>query len=231
VINTIYKPPLDCGLDLIYCDDALVMVNKPSGLLSVPGRGPDKSDNLAARVQNRFPGTFSVHRLDMGTSGLIMFARSKDMHRKLSLLFRERQVSKCYVALVAGHVGSTAGEVDLPLVSDWPNRPRQKVDFGIGKPSLTLYQLLEFTKIPFRSSTQPDSQGIDASRIELKPLTGHTHQLRAHMAAIGHPIIGDELYGEAAGIGAKRLLLHSRLLSFAHPLSGKTLTLTCEPPF
>jgi len=231
VINAIYKPPLDCGLDLIYCDDALIMVNKPSGLLSVPGRGPDKSDNLATRVQKMFPGTFSVHRLDMGTSGLIMFARSKDMHRRLSLLFSERQIDKCYVALVAGHVGSTAGEIDLPLVSDWPNRPRQIVDFGFGKPSISLYRLLEFTKLPFRSSTQPGNQGFDASRIELKPLTGRTHQLRAHMAAIGHPIIGDELYGETVDIGTKRLLLHSRLLSFTHPLSGKKISLTCEPPF
>jgi tRNA pseudouridine32 synthase/23S rRNA pseudouridine746 synthase len=207
------------------------MVNKPAGLLSVAGRGADKADSLARRVQNEFPDAFSVHRLDMNTSGLLVFARSKEMHRRLSRLFRERRVNKCYVALVAGHVGFTAGEVDLPLASDWPNRPRQKVDFAVGKSSITRYRLLEYMEIPFLPSMQQDKRGYDASRVELEPLTGRTHQLRVHMAAIGHPIIGDALYGEEAGSRAGRLLLHSQLLSFVHPLSGEPLTLTCEPPF
>jgi tRNA pseudouridine32 synthase / 23S rRNA pseudouridine746 synthase len=195
------------------------MVNKPAGLLSVPGRGADKADNLASRVQNEFPGAFSVHRLDMGTSGLLVFARNQDMQRRLSLLFRERRVNKCYVALVAGQVRFTAGEVDLPLVPDWPDRPRQKVDFASGKPSLTRYRVLAH------------DAAMNTSRVELEPVTGRTHQLRVHMAAIGHPIIGDLLYGEDTGSNAGRLLLHSRLLSFTHPLSGEPLTLTCEPPF
>jgi tRNA pseudouridine32 synthase / 23S rRNA pseudouridine746 synthase len=226
-----YNPPRDSGLDLVYCDDAVLIVNKPAGLLSVPGRGADKADNLATRVQNEFPDAFSVHRLDMSTSGLLVFARSEAMHRRLSLLFLERRVNKGYVALVAGHVGFTAGEVDLPLVSDWPNRPRQKVDFAIGKHSLTRYRLLEYTEIPILPSIQQCKRGFDGSRVELEPVTGRTHQLRVHMAAIGHPIIGDVLYGEEAGSKAARLLLHSRLLSFAHPVTGKPLTLTCEPPF
>jgi tRNA pseudouridine32 synthase/23S rRNA pseudouridine746 synthase len=207
------------------------MVNKPAGLLSVPGRGTDKADSLAARVQNEFPDAFSVHRLDMGTSGLLVFARSKDMQRRLSLLFRERRMNKCYVALVTGQVLSSAGEVDLPLVSDWPNRPRQKVDFAFGRPSLTRYRLLEYTEFSVPPSVQYGKRSIDASRVELEPVTGRTHQLRVHMAAIGHPIIGDKLYGKDSGCMAGRLLLHSRLLSFTHPLSGKRMTLTCEPPF
>jgi tRNA pseudouridine32 synthase / 23S rRNA pseudouridine746 synthase len=231
VPQSTYNLPRDSGLGLVYCDDAFLIVNKPAGLLSVPGLGADKADNLVTRVQNEFPAAFSVHRLDMSTSGLLAFARSKDMQRRLSLLFRERRVKKSYVALVAGHLGFTAGEVDLPLVSDWPNRPRQKVDFAIGKPSLTRYRLLEYTESPILRSIQQGQRGVDASRVELEPVTGRTHQLRVHMAAIGHPIIGDALYGEEAGCKAGRLLLHARLLSFAHPLSGKPLTLTCEPPF
>ena len=231
MLQSTYNPPGDYGLDLVYCDDVLLIVNKPAGLLSVPGRGADKADNLTTRVQKEFPGSFSVHRLDMGTSGLLVFARNQDMHRRLSLLFRERRVNKRYVALVAGHVGLAAGEVDLPLVSDWPNRPRQKVDFTSGKPSLTRYRLLEYAEIPIPAYMQQDMRGVGTSRVELEPLTGRTHQLRVHMAAIGHPIIGDQLYGETAGFKAERLLLHSRFLSFIHPLSGEQLAMTCEPPF
>lgn len=226
-----YNPPRDYGLNLVYCDDALLIVNKPAGLLSVPGRGADKEDCLSTRVQNEFPDAFSVHRLDMNTSGLLVFARSKEIHRRLSRLFRERRVNKRYVALVAGHVGITAGEVDLPIVSDWPNRPRQKVDLAFGKHSLTRYRLLEYMEIPIFPAMQRDKCGFDASRVELEPVTGRTHQLRVHMAAIGHPIIGDGLYGREVGCKAGRLLLHSRLLDFPHPLSGEQLNFTCEPPF
>jgi tRNA pseudouridine32 synthase/23S rRNA pseudouridine746 synthase len=231
VTNTTYNPPRNIGLNLIYNDNNIIIVNKPAGLLSVPGRGTDRADCLATRVQNVFSEVFSVHRLDMGTSGLIMFARNKDMHRRLSHLFRERLVSKRYVALLAGHVGSIAGEVDLPLVSDWPNRPLQKVDIVYGRPSLSRYRLLKYTNVTNHSSVQSGKHGIAASRVELEPLTGRTHQLRVHMAAIGHPIIGDVLYGQEAGYKADRLLLHSQLLSFAHPLNGKTITVTCDPPF
>lgn len=207
------------------------MVNKPAGLLSVAGRGADKADCLARRVQNVFPDACSVHRLDMDTSGLLVFARGRDMHRRLSLLFRQRRIYKCYVALVAGHVGCTAGEVDLPLASDWANRPRQKLDFAFGKPSVTRYRLMEYLKIPFPPSMQHDKRRFDASRVELEPLTGRTHQLRVHMAALGHPIIGDALYGAEAGLKAERLQLHSQLLSFIHPRSGEQLSLKCQPPF
>lgn len=195
------------------------MANKPAGLLSVPGRGLDKADSLATRVQKQFPDARSVHRLDMGTSGLLVFARGADMHRRLSRLFRERGVIKCYIAMVTGRVETSQGEVDLPLAPDWPNRPRQKVDFAGGKSSLTRYRVLAHDAV------------MNTSRVELEPVTGRTHQLRVHMAAIGHPILGDTLYGEEAGRKAGRLLLHSRSLGFAHPLSGESLTLTCDLPF
>jgi len=191
----------------------------------------DKTDSLATRVQNEFPDARSVHRLDMSTSGLLVFARGEDMHRRLSHLFRDHGVKKCYIAMVAGRVEITAGEVNLPLGSDWPNRPRQKVDFAIGKPSLTRYRLLTYMKSPIHPSIHQGELGFDTSRVELEPVTGRTHQLRVHMAAIGHPILGDVLYGGESSSGVERLLLHARALSFAHPLSEAPLTLVCEAPF
>ena len=229
--QTSYSPPLDCGLDLVYCDESLLVANKPAGLLSVPGRGQDKADSLTTRVQKEFPDTRCVHRLDMSTSGLLLFARGADMHRRLSCLFRERAVKKFYIAIVSGRVEITAGEIDLPLASDWLNRPRQKVDFTVGKPSLTRYRLLGYMKYPAHASMHLGEPGLSASRVELEPATGRTHQLRVHMAAIGHQVLGDELYGGSVANSAERLLLHARELSFVHPLSEELLTLTSEPPF
>jgi len=209
-----YRPPPDVGLDITHKDDALLVVNKPAGLLSVPGRGADKQDCLSSRVQHEFPTALIVHRLDMATSGLLVFALDKEMQRRLAELFRDRAVAKRYVALVAGTFECTGGEIDLPLAADWPNRPRQKVDFATGKPSLTRYQRL--------------NSHADVSRMELEPLTGRTHQLRVHLAAIGHPIVGDTLYD---GRTAARLMLHANTLSFIHPASGEALHFICEPPF
>ena len=192
------------------------MVNKPAGLLSVPGRGADKLDSLATRAQQKFPEALIVHRLDMCTSGLLVFARGAEMQRRLSMLFRERGIKKSYMAVVAGRIKPAVGEINLPLISDWPNRPLQKVDFDIGKPSRTRYRLLEC------------DAATDTSRVALEPITGRTHQLRVHLAAIGHPILGDALYG---GRKAERVMLHACSLSFAHPLSGELLTMVCEPPF
>ena len=219
MIQSTYDPPPDLGLELIYRDDAFLMVNKPAGLLSVPGRGSDKADSLYTRVRKEFPDAFCIHRLDMNTSGLLVFARGADMHRRLSFMFRERMIKKCYIAIVSGQVESSSGEVDLPLRPDWPNRPKQMVDILGGKCSLTRYRVLAHDAV------------TNTSRVELEPVTGRTHQLRMHMSAIGHPILGDELYGANAGNNADRLLLHSRLLAFTHPLSGKSLTFMCEPPF
>jgi len=226
-----YQPPRDCGLDIVYCDKSLLVANKPAGLLSVPGRGLEKSDNLTTRIQKEYPDARSVHRLDMSTSGLLVFARGADMHQRLSCLFSERAVMKSYIAIVAGRVVTHSGEVDMPLASDWPNRPKQKVDFAAGKSSLTRYRLLAHTESPYQPSIRPGKQVLDASRVELEPVTGRTHQLRVHMAAIGHPVLGDGLYGGNTGSGATRLLLHARKLSFIHPLRPELLTLTAEPPF
>jgi tRNA pseudouridine32 synthase/23S rRNA pseudouridine746 synthase len=231
VSPTLYEPPRDYGLNLIYCDDSLLIVNKPAGLLSVPGRGMDKTDSMTTRVQNEFPEALNVHRLDMSTSGLLVFARGANMHRLLSQLFRERKVHKSYIALVMGKMKITAGEVDLPLGADWPNRPRQKVDFTSGKAALTRYRVLENTNNICRLPLPQYESDCVASRVELKPVTGRTHQLRVHMATMGHPILGDVLYAGYASKAAKRLMLHARGLSFVHPLSEVPLTLISEPPF
>lgn len=215
----IYTPSSNNLPDLIYQDESLLVVNKPAGLLAVPGRGADKQDCLSARIRIEFPDALIVHRLDMATSGLMLFARGVEMQRRLSQMFREREVEKCYVAVVAGGLEPATGEVNLPIIADWPNRPLRKIDVESGKPSLTRYRLLAHDVF------------TDTSRVELEPVTGRTHQLRVHMAAIGHPILGDALYGGAAGASAERLLLHASVLRFLHPLSEAPLGWVCEPPF
>ena len=215
-----YVAPPDSGLDLLHIDDALLVVNKPSGLLSVPGRGVGKDDCLVSRVQAVYPEVLSVHRLDMETSGLMVLARSKEMHRALSILFQNREVEKRYVAVVDGELEKASGEIDLPLITDWPNRPLQKVDHETGKPSLTRYRGLNH------------DPGSNSTRLELEPHTGRSHQLRVHLMSLGHPILGDLLYASPA-LQAKstRLLLHADFLSFMHPLSGERLAFSCLAPF
>jgi tRNA pseudouridine32 synthase/23S rRNA pseudouridine746 synthase len=202
-------------LDLVYSDDSFLVVNKPAGLLAVPGRGAGKQDCLSARLQQLFPDALIVHRLDMSTSGLMVFARGTEMQRRLSLMFQERQVEKRYVAMVAGKLEPETGEVSLPIAADWPNRPLRKIDAETGKPSLTQYRTVNIDGA--------------ASRVELEPVTGRTHQLRVHMAAIGHPILGDALYGNASS--ASRLLLHATTLGLSHPLTGAALHFVSSAPF
>lgn len=218
-------------LDAVYRDESLLVVNKPAGLLAVPGRGPDKQDCLSARLQSVFPDALVVHRLDMATSGLMVFARGIEMQRRLSQMFREREVEKRYVAVVAGGMAQEHGEVELPLICDWPNRPRQKVDAALGKPSLTRYQVLSHENAVRPGLVEGLSPigSIKVSRVELEPVTGRTHQLRVHMAAIGHSILGDALYGDATS--APRLLLHASSLSFMHPVNGVPLNFASAPPF
>ena len=201
-------------MDFAFQDDHLLIVNKPAGLLSVPGRGEDKQDCLSARIQQLFPDALVVHRLDMATSGLMVFARGEAMQRELSQMFREREVTKRYVALVAGVLEHEVGEIDLPLIVDWPNRPKSKVDHESGKPSLTRYRLLSIED--------------GDSRVELEPITGRTHQLRLHLASIGHPIIGDTLYD---GRSAERLMLHATRLAFDHPITAKPLYFKSGAPY
>lgn len=206
-----YIPPAG-KLELFYADEYLLVVNKPAGLLAVPGRGEEKQDCLVARLQKDFPDTRVVHRLDMATSGLMVFARGIDMQRRLSQMFHERRMEKRYVAVVAGKLEPATGQVMLPIAADWPNRPLQKIDMESGKPSLTRYRLLAY------------DVATQTSCVELEPVTGRTHQLRVHMTAIGHSILGDTLYGDAAS--APRLMLHASSLRFTHPSSGTLLNFT-----
>lgn len=205
---------------LIHLDRSLIVANKPTRLLSVPGRGPDKQDCLVSRLQAEFPDALIVHRLDYDTSGLIVLARGKEMHRALSILFQDRKVEKRYVAVVAGKPEPENGEIDLPLIVDWPNRPLHKVDFTDGKPALTRYRVV----------AHDAARGC--SRIALVPETGRTHQLRVHMQALGHPILGDPLYADEKNKGkADRLLLHAEYLAFSHPVTGKRLEYACPAGF
>jgi len=218
--EVIYTPPPDEGLDLIHVDEALIVVNKPEGLLSVPGRGEDRQDCMVHRVQQRFPEALTVHRLDMATSGLLVFARGEAMQRALSVLFQDRQVNKRYVAVVQGLLAPDHGEVNLPLIADWPNRPRQMVCFERGKPSQTLYEVL--VRDPLK----------DETRVALTPVTGRSHQLRVLMLALGHPMLGDPFYGDAdSQARAPRLLLHAETLSLPHPVSGERESWACAAPF
>lgn len=213
-----YLPPPDTGLQIPYVDDHLVVLNKPAGLLSVPGRGPERADCLLSRAERELGPLYVVHRLDMATSGLMLLARTKQAQSVLGRRFQVRQVDKCYVAVVAGSPPDDAGEVDLPLITDWPNRPRQKVDYETGKPALTRYRVLE--------------RGATSSRVQLEPHTGRSHQLRVHMQQLGCPILGDELYADPAAQGAsERLLLHAMRLRLQHPLNDTWLDIHVPAEF
>jgi tRNA pseudouridine32 synthase/23S rRNA pseudouridine746 synthase len=204
------------SVPIVFADDSLIVVDKPAGMLSVPGRGDDKQDCVASRVQALHADARVVHRLDMATSGLLLLARGASVQRQLGIAFARRQIAKRYVAVVHGHVASPHGEIDLPLAADWPNRPKQKVDADDGKPSLTRYRVL---------ATDAAS---GTSRLALEPVTGRSHQLRVHLLAIGHPIVGDTLYGAASG---GRLMLHACEIALAHPASDVPLRLSSAAPF
>nr|WP_299595578.1 pseudouridine synthase [uncultured Microbulbifer sp.] len=211
-----YNPPTVPFLDVVFSDAHLLVLDKPSGLLTVPGRDPAHKDSLASRAQAEYTDALIVHRLDMDTSGLVVMALGAEVHRQLSKLFQDRQVDKSYLARVWGEPEADEGEVDLPLICDWPNRPRQKVCFESGKPSLTRWQKL-------------DSDG-KTSLLQLTPVTGRSHQLRVHMQAMGYPILGDPFYAHPdAQAAAPRLLLHAQELAFEHPVTGRALNFLCNP--
>ncbi len=210
---------------LVRADDGILVLNKPSGLLAVPGRGEDKQDCLSRRVQARFADALVVHRLDMATSGLMLMARGIGMQRALGRLFERREVYKRYVAVVEGCPAPAPGLdgwrlIDLPIGVDWPRRPLRIIDAAHGKPSQTRWRTLAFDETANRA------------RIELEPLTGRSHQLRVHLQAVGHPILGDALYApEAVRAKAPRLLLHASALRFRHPASGALLDFESTPDF
>lgn len=199
-----------------YLDDHLLVAEKPAGLLSVPGRLPENQDCLVSRLQVLYPDALTVHRLDQVTSGLMLYARGKVMQAALSAQFEKRVVSKRYEAVVQGVIEGDAGEVALPLICDWPNRPRQMVDFERGKPALTRWRVL--------------ARDVEAqrTRVELEPVTGRSHQLRLHMASLGHPIVGDVMYGAQP---AERVQLHACRLQFVHPVSGQVVEFVSKSPF
>ncbi len=201
-------------------DAQLLALNKASGLLSVPGKGEAGRHNLLAQAQVRWPDAAVVHRLDMATSGLMLFARGAAAQRVLSMAFEGRAVQKTYIACVQGLVEPDTGCVEAPLIADWPNRPRQMVDWQHGKRAQTHWRVL--ARDPVRQCT----------RLELEPITGRSHQLRVHLQHLGHPIIGDEFYAPPATSAlAQRLLLHATRLRLVHPASGQALDLHCAAPF
>ncbi|KPZ73024.1 Ribosomal large subunit pseudouridine synthase A [Pseudoalteromonas sp. P1-26] len=213
-----YNPPMTPYLSIVYQDDDLLIVNKPSGLLTVPGKDPKHADCLIARINRVFPTAKIVHRLDMATSGIICLAMHKEAHRNLSIQFQDRKTAKRYIARVFGKLEQETGSVDLPIICDWPNRPKQMVDHDNGKPSLTHFKVLEYEQ--------------NATRVELTPITGRSHQLRVHMLSLGHPILGDKLYAHPEAFAmAPRLQLHAEMLTLAHPASGETLIFEAAPEF
>lgn len=208
----------DAPIRLLHLDTHLLILDKPSGLLSVPAKPPGPADCLEARVRAAFPEALLIHRLDMDTSGVMVFARTRLAQRHLNWQFERRQVAKSYVARVWGEVPGDAGRIDLPLVCDWPNRPRQMVCHGRGKPAITDWRVL--------------ARGPGATRIALAPQTGRSHQLRVHMLALGHPILGDAFYATPeAFAAADRLQLHAATLRFRDPDGGAWREFAVPTPF
>ncbi|QYK02083.1 bifunctional tRNA pseudouridine(32) synthase/23S rRNA pseudouridine(746) synthase RluA [Shewanella psychrotolerans] len=214
----VYAPPTSPWLEVVHQDKDIIVLNKPSGLLSVPGRDPNYHDSIYSRVLSEHPNAQIVHRLDMATSGIIVIALRRSAERELKRQFRDRETEKTYYARVAGHLKSQFGTVVLPLICDWPNRPKQKVDHKIGKPSTTHFEVV--------------SRAKRSTLVKLTPITGRSHQLRVHMMALGHPILGDNFYADAlAKRLAPRLLLHAQSLTIKHPYSGEVMTFSTKIPF
>lgn len=214
----VYDPPMVPYLDIIYQDEDIVVLNKPSGLLTVPGRLKEHQDCLQNRVTRVLPTATVLHRLDMATSGVILMALNKSAHVNISKQFEQRKTQKSYISRVFGKIDKKTGSVDLPLICDWPNRPKQKVDFEVGKQSLTHYRVLNY--------------GKNETLVELTPITGRSHQLRVHMLAIEHPILGDRLYAHEEALKmSDRLQLHAFKLTISHPVSEQSLTFTADIPF
>ena len=211
-----YDPP-DVPLSILHEDKHIIVVNKPAGLLSVPGKLEGRADCLISRLQAARWDALVVHRLDCDTSGVIIFGRTKQAQGFLGQEFEQRRARKTYTALVHGHMEMDNGQVDLPLSVDWPNRPRQMVNLAEGKPARTEWHVI--------------AREDDDTRVLLHPLTGRSHQLRVHMLSLGHPIVGDQIYATAYPRLAPRLMLHATELGLHHPGTGEWVTFTAPPPF
>jgi tRNA pseudouridine32 synthase/23S rRNA pseudouridine746 synthase len=213
----VYEPPTEPWLTVFYADDDILVLDKPSGLLTVPGKDPRLADSLEARVRQRWPTATMVHRLDKDTSGLLLMALNKRALGLLGSQFEHRRTEKAYVARVWGQMPGEHGRVDLPLATDWENKPRQRVDHERGRASQTEWSVIE--------------RETKATRVRLVPLTGRTHQLRVHMLALGHPILGDAFYAQGEALAAAdRLQLHAERLGFVHP-DGRPMRFTVPAPF
>ncbi|MBB1271481.1 RluA family pseudouridine synthase [Psychromonas sp. SR45-3] len=217
--NFVYNPPMHPYLDIIHQDEDIVVLNKPSGLLSVPGRDTWHKDSLALRILRVWPNACVVHRLDMATSGIIILALKKSAQSHMGRQFQQKVIDKTYFANVEGIIEKESGLIDLPLRCDWENRPRQIVDFEQGKNSQTEWQVVK--------------RGKQTTLVKLTPLTGRTHQLRVHMQQLGHPIIGDEFYASEWGkrLSPLRLALHAASITLTHPSTEERITFECPPPF
>ncbi len=217
-----YHPPLEPFLDEVYRDNHILVINKPSGLLSVPGNRPEYFDSAMTRVQKKYGFTEPAHRLDMATSGILLFALSKTAEKELKRQFREREPKKHYIALLWGKLGDKVGDtgkMNFPLICDWENRPRQKICYEHGKKAITHYEVLEYL---------PNN----TTRVKLTPITGRSHQLRVHSLALGHPILGDKFYANPLAKSlAPRLCLHAESLTITHPITGERMTFTAEAEF
>ena len=211
-----YDPPTD-PLVILHEDHEVILVDKPAGLLSVPGKGEHLADCLLTRVQAVFPTALLVHRLDRDTSGVMIFAATRHAQRHLGLQFEKRQTKKTYVARVWGEMAEKTGTVDLPLIVDWPNRPLQMVCHETGKPAQTDWRVVR--------------SGGGETRVRLMPKTGRSHQLRVHMLSLGHPILGDPFYATGVARDYDRMMLHSETLQFRHPDGGKGMRITAAAPF
>ncbi len=211
-----YDPPQG-EIPVLHADHEILVVDKPAGLLSVPGKGPELADCLIERLRVPFPEVLLVHRLDRDTSGVMIFALTAPAQRHLGLQFEKRQTKKTYVARVAGRVAEREGRVDLPLCVDWPNRPRQKVDYENGKPAVTDWKVQRATD--------------DETRMRLYPQTGRSHQLRVHMLELGHPILGDPFYAPETAADHPRMMLHAEELRLRHPDGGAGVRFRAKPPF
>ena len=216
MIEFTYNPPMD-PLVIAYQDDQIIVVDKPSGLLSVPGKTEGRSDCVELRLRAMHPESLLVHRLDCDTSGVMIFARSKAAQGFLGQEFEKRRSEKTYIARLWGHLTPESGRVDLPLCTDWPNRPRQMVDHENGRSAQTDWQVLGY-------------EG-QTTRVALHPLTGRSHQLRVHMLELGHPILGDPIYATGAALDYPRLMLHAQSLSLHHPATQYRVTFTAVCPF
>ena len=213
----VYTPPSEPPR-ILHADHEILVVDKQSGLLSVPGKGDHKADCLIERLKGAFPQVLLVHRLDGDTSGVMVFALTAHAQRHLGLQFENRQTKKHYLARLWGHLEPKAGRVDLPLCVDWPNRPKQHVNHENGKPAQTDWKVLRH---------DPDG----TTRVRLTPLTGRSHQLRVHMLELGHPILGDPFYATGPARDFPRLMLHAESLRLRHPDGGQFMTFTAPCPF